>query len=475
MAAKIHELRARRAALATKANTELEALQAKAKAEGRALTPDELKAQDAYDLELKALDDEIKLEERKADRERGSAGFSGAPSATPAVPGSGPIATDMVDRAARDPRRGFSSHREFLQAVMENAGVRTRAEVTDEKLRPLAVFDKDDRASGGELAFMLPAGFSPRAAVGSDEQGTYSDQYGGFAVPTSRAPGLLEVGFEGDPTAGRTQSIPMQTPTVEIMARVDKNHSTSVTGGLTVTRRPETGAAAPSRAQLEMVTLKASSLFGLAYATEELLTDSPLSFIAIIDSGFRTQFAAHMLNEKLRGLGGSEYQGIINAPCAISQAAEGGQGADTIKALNVIKMRARCWGYGNAIWIANHDTLPQLLTMFVATGADHGQLIYTVSATEGKADMLLGRPIFYTEFASKLGDVGDLILWNPTQYLEGIYQPLQSAESVHVRFINHERTFKMWLRNAGAPWWRSALTPAKSADTLSPIVTLAAR
>ena len=52
---------------------------------------------------------------------------------------------------------------------------------------------------------------------------------------------------------------------------------------------------------------------------------------------------------------------------------------------------------------------------------------------------------------------------------------IQSAESVHVRFENHERTFKLWTRNCGAPWWRSALTPNKGANSLSPIVLLAAR
>jgi len=62
----------------------------------------------------------------------------------------------------------------------------------------------------------------------------------------------------------------------------------------------------------------------------------------------------------------------------------------------------------------------------------------------------------------------------PKQTPQEYYQR-QSAESVHVRFVNHERTFKFWLRNAGAPWWRSALTPNKSSVTLSPFVTLAAR
>jgi HK97 family phage major capsid protein len=317
------------------------------------------------------------------------------------------------------------------------------------------------------------------AAAGSDEQGEYDDRYGGFTVPTTMRPGLLQIGTEGDPTTGRTMGVPMQSPMVELVARTDKDHSTSVSGGFTVSRRPETVAAAASRAAIEKVSLRATSLFGLAYATEELLTDSPMSFVAIIDSGFREQFAAHMLNEKLRGGGGNEYLGVLNSPAKVAVAAEAAQAADTILAQNVINMRARAWGYGSAIWLANHDTYPQLITMAVIVGDAYGAggivMVYKSSSQEDRPDMLLGRPIFYSEYASKLGDEGDISLVNWSQYLEGLYQPIQSAESVHVRFVNHERAFKFWLRNAGAPWWRSPLTPAESTQTLSPIVTLAAR
>lgn len=382
----------------------------------------------------------------------------------------------------KDPRRGFRNPREFLTAAMANAGLRDRSQVGDERLRPLAVSDKDDKTAAGELAFMVPAAFTPpslRATAGSDEQGEYDQRYGGFAVPTTRAPGILQVGFEGDPTAGLTQSIPMGSPSVEIMARVDKDHTSSVSGGFTVSRRAETVAASTSRMQLEMITLKASSLFGAAYATEELLTDSPESFAAIIDTGFRTQFGAHMLNEKLRGTGGNQYLGVLTALAAsslgptISIAKEAGQAADTIVAANVIKARARCWGYGNAVWLANHDTYPQLVTMSIGVGTA-GVLVYQ-EANADRPSMLLGRPIYFTEYASKLGDQGDIGCYNFSQFLEGLYQPLQSAESIHARFLNHERTFKLWLRNAGQPWWRSALTPNKSSDTLSPFVVLDAR
>ena len=42
-----------------------------------------------------------------------------------------------------------------------------------------------------------------------------------------------------------------------------------------------------------------------------------------------------------------------------------------------------------------------------------------------------------------------------------------------MRFLEHERVFKFWIRNAGAPWWSASLTPKKGADTLSPFVVIA--
>ena len=136
--------------------------------------------------------------------------------AAPAKATTAPSVT-VRDRAEDDPRRGFRSHRDFLVAAMANAGMRDRAQVEDERLRPLAVVDKDDRAAGGEIAFMLPQAFTPGsllAAAGSDEQGGYADRYGGFSVPTTTLPGLLQLGAESDPSAGRTQAVPMATPSV---------------------------------------------------------------------------------------------------------------------------------------------------------------------------------------------------------------------------------------------------------------------
>jgi HK97 family phage major capsid protein len=347
----------------------------------------------------------------------------------------------------KDPKKGFETPREFLMAVMQNR--QPGSHVTDERLKFLAT-------------------------AGSDEQGGYSDPYGGFLVPTGFIPTLLETPVEGDPTAALVQTVPMATSTVEIPARTDKTHTSSVSGGLVVYRRSEALTATASRMSMEQVKLSATSLTGLSYATEELLTDSAISFAAILERGFRDEFASKILYEKLHGTGAGTLEGVINAAATVSVAKETGQAADTITYQNVVKMRARCWGYGRAIWLYNQDALPQLMQMYMPIGTA-GVAMWQNSAREGEPDMLLGRPAYPTEYCASIGDTGDIILGNWSEYLYGVRQQLESAESLHVRFEYNERTFRFSMRNAGACWWRAALTPKKSSTTLSPFVKLDAR
>lgn len=373
----------------------------------------------------------------------------------------GRIYAAPIDRR-EEAKCGFNSPRDFLLAVQK---AYTDGGPADKRLAPLMVtnIQKKQRENG-----------IVTKAVGSDEQSGINDPYGGILVPPAFSPDLMKIDPEDDPLSKRVRRVPMSNPIVSFNARVDKNHTTSVSGGLTVTRRPETVAGTPSRMEFEQVTLRAQSLFGLAYATEEILTDSPISFAAIIAAGFSDQFNYHLMKERISGTGVGEFEGVLNCPALVSVAAEVGQDADTIVYQNVINMRARCWGYGSAVWLANHDTIPQLMLLNQEVGTG-GAVVWQPSAREDHPDMLLGRPLIFTEYAKTLGDAGDLILGNWEEYLEGTYQPLQNEESIHVRFVNHERAFKFWMRNDARCWWRSALTPVNSTKTLSPFVALAAR
>ena len=345
-----------------------------------------------------------------------------------------------------DPNLGYASHQEFCNDVMETT--RTKSIASNERLQFLST-------------------------AGSDEQSIISDPDGGYLVPEGLHSGILSVPTEGDFTSGRTTDIPMTTPVVNINALVDKDHSTSVSGGFVVGRRIETQLIATSRQKYEQIKLEATSLTGAAFATEEILSFSPISFAALMSQGFATQFPSHLLEEKLTGTGVGEMLGVANSDAVITIAKEDSQTNNTVVGLNIAKMRARCFNYGKAIWHANHDTLVTLMSANLS-GAKSDTFLFAPGNGTDVPATLFGRPIFFTEYASTVGVLNDIMLVDWSQYLVGTLQGMQSASSVHVRFLNHEQTFKFWMSNDGAPWWRSALTP-KNGDTLSPIVTLAER
>ena len=88
---------------------------------------------------------------------------------------------------------------------------------------------------------------------------------------------------------------------------------------------------------------------------------------------------------------------------------------------------------------------------------------------------LKGAPVIPTEFNPTLGTVGDIMLVDLSQYLLIDKGGPQADSSIHVRFINNEKTFRFIYRVDGRPLWNTVLTPAKGSNTLSPFVALATR
>lgn len=456
----LKDLLAQRGELASEAAP----LMAKDKAEDDELTDEELVRFDAIVVELEGLDAEIKAKEDSRAARAQAHGFletqikAGTPNpsgrqATPNVPT--PTVTDVKLLLEDDPAKGFATPRAFFHDVlMAGCGWHHRVQHKD------------------AMAF-LESGNEMLAAVGSDEQREGSDPFGGFLLPVAFSPDLLKIDPEDDPMAGRTTQVPMQVPSIKIPVRVDKDHSSSVAGGLSVSRTPETAATAASQMKYEQLTLTAHKLTGLSYVTDELMSDSPISVAALLAAGFSDEFNSVIIDERLSGTGVGEFMGVMSSGCLITVNKEDGQTASTLVFENIVKMRARSWKYGKAIWLANHDTIPQLMFMNQNVGTG-GVIVWQPSAREDHPDVLLGRPLVFTEYVKSIGAKGDIVLGTWSEYLEGTLQPLQSAESIHVRFVNMEKVFRFTLRNAGAPWWRSALTP-KNGSTLSPFVTLQAR
>lgn len=424
----------------------MKALDAAAKAEGRDLSAEEEANFNQYAANIEEIDGILKSRQTSASRTAKIESLSASAPLVNVGPSTAPRITNVREAFESDPKGGFKNQQEFFASVQQ-AGM--TGKISDDRLKF-------------------------RQAAGSDEHSGVNDAYGGFTVPEGFMGGLMMVDPEVDPVAGLTTNLPVSTPTIHVNARTDKNHSTSVTGGLRVYRREQTDEVTSSRMQTERITLTAQSLMGVSYATEELLADSPISFATLVATGFAQEIAATILNERINGTGVGQMEGVLTSPALVTVAKETGQVADSITYENIVNMYARQWGKNRAIWLANHNTLPALMKMNQNVGTA-GVPAWQPSAREGAPNTLLGRPIYFTEFCPTVGDAGDILFVDWSQYLEITLGGINTAESMHVRFLNNERAFRVSIRNDGRGWWRSALTPKKGSTTLSPFVTLAER
>lgn len=459
-----NELRKKAAEAAAKAKAIMDAAEAKGtplEASDNAKIDELLGQAESFKAEAAKIEADEEASRQRAERVA-AANKPAIPSAkiTPPTPGNGSIRVEEPN-FTKDPMKGFASPREFFSMVMRE--------------NPRAA--KDER-----MQFLSVCRLEGLAAAGSDEHKSADDSSLGFLVPEGMSPDLLTTPSAMNPLAGKLRQVPMDTPSIKVNYRVDKDRTTSVSGGLSVSRSAETAAKTASQMRIGRLRMEASSLFGFAYATQELLTDSPRSVAALIAAGFGEEFANVELNELLFGSGTGEPLGFLNANNAalISVSKETGQAAASIVANNIFKMTARCWNYNDAIWLYNPTCYPSLKTMYVPAGtagvsvALWDTISTVVNGDIRTIDTFNGRPAYASDKMKAVGTKGDIALVVPSEILAGTYQPLQTAESIHVRFTNHEQAFKFWKRNDARPWWETALTP-ENGDTRSPFVTLNTR
>lgn len=304
---------------------------------------------------------------------------------------------------------------------------------------------------------------------------------GGYLVPEEFRTTLMENLIEASIIRNKALTIPMQTNTIRIPTIEDWSHATSTHGGIAL-MRPGEGAVkdAPTKAKFGQIQLTLHKLVGLVFVSDELLEDSPISIAPLMSRMFSEAFAWQEDEDFIWGTGGAMPQGIMNAPCLVTQAIETDQDADTIVTENIVKMwsRMRPRGMGNAVWLAHNDTFPQLatLTLDIGTGGTNVGLISRVPGSP-YSDML-GRPLILTEHCDTVGDLGDILLCDWRQYLIGQKagaSAIAAASSIHLKFDYDEVAYRFVMRYDGQPWESSPFTPKRSTITQGSFVALAAR
>jgi len=297
---------------------------------------------------------------------------------------------------------------------------------------------------------------------------------GGFLVPGQTAEKIHNVSLENEIIMPRAFVQPMKSNEIKIPAMSIGNHSANLYGGFTASYTAEAGTISEADPKVRSMLLNAKKLTGLIRFSAELSQDIPGGEGQIINicgkglSWYRDKAF-------LKGTGSGEPLGILNASCLVTVAKETGQQADTIAYENLTKMMSRMFSgsFGNSFWLCHQTTIPQLLTLSVSvgTGGDH----IPVMTKSGGGFEILTRPVVFTEKTEKLGDLGDIMLIDASQYVVGLRSEMRFDTSIHVHFATDELLARLIERHDGQPLWDSALTLEDGATTVSPFVALAAR
>lgn len=279
---------------------------------------------------------------------------------------------------------------------------------------------------------------------------------GGFLVPPRFVQEIITSGGDADEWLNLVdrQMLPDGFGKLVIPAIADRDRTGQDVAGMALTRRSEGSTVPESTITLERQDIELDSAGTIVNVSNELLQDAvPGS----VDDMLRQTFAA-ALNQRLSldvvgNSTGTIAGGILSSGGTYVVAKESMQTANTINATNVLKMdsRLKASSRGNAVWLASPDAKRQLVsTEIESENAAGAYWLFRPGNGTSEPDTLLGRPIFFSEACSALGDKGDLILADLSQFRHIMRGPFIDS-SPHINFDTNEVAFRYLIRDRGEP------------------------
>lgn len=339
------------------------------------------------------------------------------------------------------------------------------------------------------------------AATGGSE-GTNAD--GGYLVPPEYADGIIDL-VEGEsvlfPQARRVQIAGNRLIEMYLNETDRKDPVTgSRHGGILAYWKGEAAQYEAVKAAFGERTTNLHKLTAYCPVTEELLEDYP-AMEGVLNDLVGREFGFKADDAILNGTGNGMPLGILathssntaqNNAALVTIAKEVGQAANTIVTENILKMHNALIASKrkNACWYINQDLEMVLMKLLMnigsisSTGAGAvegiagsiGMPIYTPPGAYGNAEArLLNIPVKPIEHCAELGDKGDIVLMDASQYLVIERSGIMRQSSMHVRFDYDETVFKFSWRLGGRPDWMKAITAYKGNTARSPYIALANR
>jgi HK97 family phage major capsid protein len=341
-----------------------------------------------------------------------------------------------------------------------------------ENLGHLALDIRQAAVNGGRPSGRITQLVEASASTYSTE-GVGAD--GGLLVPPDYSTQIMGDILEPEGILGRCDSIPVVGNS--FVSPTDETTPWGATG-IQAYWENEAEAFTQSKMKLETNTQRLGKITALIPVSDELLEDS-VALSVYLQRKINEIFRFKITLAIIQGSGVGQPLGIMNSGCLKTVAKESGQTADTIVVENIFKMEAGMMAEHrkNAVWLGNSTILPQIRGLYLIVG-DGGIPVYMPQAgmSANPFNTLSGLPVVYTEACEPLGDLGDIILADLSQY-RVIYKSsgIQSDVSMHVWFDQGLTAFRFVMRISGQPWRSSVITGRDGSTTYSPFVTLAER
>lgn len=318
-------------------------------------------------------------------------------------------------------------------------------------------------------------GVAPDRRLSKDlEEGVGSA--GGFLLPELFEADLMDLNLSSEIIRPRCKvyGIPKaKGNSISIPAYEDTSHETGI-AGVRAYWTQEKGALTESTPTLRKVAMTVNKLTCLSDSSNELIEDSAIPISEMVGFLFKSVIGFKFDEVAIGGTGGGQPLGFRNSPAVITVAKETGQDADTICYENLVNMFARLpvnsYLKKNTIWISSISNIPQLMKIGIKLGTA-GVYIPVFKEETGKYYML-GKECLFSEHASVLGDEGNLMLVDLSQYALAIKSGIRIESSIENKFTTDMSVFRAVIRFDGQPLINSALTLADGSTTVSPFIQL---
>ena len=438
MSKQLREMQARKAGLIKEAR----ALTDRAAAESRDMNDEETSAFDAL---------KTRIESASAAIDREAALIAEEAQMAMTVDASAGNFITVTDNREADPKHGFKTVGEFMQAVFQ---AEKPGKSVDERL-----------LIGGGRGAAAPSTYGNEG----------SGQDGGFLVPPEFSQQIFRLSL------GEDSLLPL-TDNVEISGNsmaFPKDETTPWgTNGIRAYWQGEAASAVATKPVLGLSTLRLKKLMALVPTTDELLDDAN-ALTSYLPEKVADSIRWKTNESILFGAGNGVPIGALTAGATVTVAKESGQATQTLLPQNLAKMISRLptGSFARSVWIINNDVLPALFTLtlgnypiYLPNGLSVGGIQVSPYGS------LLGRPVFVSQHANSFSGQGDVLLVD-LSYYQTITKAggLQTATSMHLYFDADLTAFRTTFRMDGQSKVSAPIAPAKGSATMSPFIQLGAR